>query len=147
VRTVPASPSHIVPLLAALSTDDRALLDRLAGNSAALLLRHIGDSDPTWCGLDDADGVVTMGGVIPKGDGEGYIWQLATPAIASHKRDYILQSRMMMAKGLPLYRRLTTTIRADFTAALRHMRRMGFTIQPPADVAGLPACRCERMLP
>jgi len=147
VRTVPASPSHIVPLLAALSTDDRALLDRLAGDSAALLLRNIGDSDPTWCGLDDAGIVVTMGGVIPKGDGEGYIWQLVTPALAGHKRDYIMQGRAMMRQALPLYRRLTTIVSCDFTAALRHLRRLGFTIMPPADIAGFPACWCERTLP
>ena len=147
MRTVAALPSHVAPLLAALSPDDRALLDRLAGDSAALLLRHIGDSDVTWCGLDGADGVVTLGGVIPKDDSTGYIWQLATPAIARHKRDYIVQSRALMDRAPPLYRRLTTVIRADYTAALRHMRRLGFAILPSSDVAGLPVRRCERVLP
>jgi len=99
----------------------------------------------TWCGLDDA-GPVTIGGVIPQANGSGYVWQVAAPVLASHKRAYLLQGRALLAEARGRFRMLATHIRVGFHAALRHARRMGFVAVREFDLVGARMCRLERGL-
>jgi len=142
VRTVPATPDLIPFLLARMGPARAAALQALAGGHAeAAIAGNIAASTVTWCGLD-ADGVVTMGGILPW-PGAGYIWQYVTD-VAAHKRDYVLQSRAVVAQGLTQYPRLVSIIEPSYPAALRHIRRLGFTVFPPVDFNGHPGCVCER---
>lgn len=145
MRTVDAVPEFVPALLERMDPAELALLSKLTtGRGADCLIGNIRNSTLTWCGLDD-DGVVTMGGVMPVAAGQtGYFWQVVTPALVHHKRDYILQGRMMVARALAQFERLTTNIRADYTAALRHTKRFGFKVSEPRLLAGAMICVCER---
>ncbi len=140
MKTVPALPQHVDGLLYRMPREQRDRLLKLHGARVANVIRdNIRKSDPTWCGLDD-DGVVNLGGVLP----DGYAWQFITPAVRAHKRDYVTQSRAMMAEALRRHARVVTVIEAEYPAALRHARRSGFQVGPVQDVNGIPACICER---
>jgi hypothetical protein len=145
VRTVPATPD-LIPFLLARMGQARAAAIReyCGGDPVAAITGNIDASFPTWCGLDDA-GVVTMGGVMPIAavPGSGYVWQYVAD-VAGHKRAYVLQSRAMLALALVQYDRLISIIEPSYPAALRHIRRLGFTVFPPVDFNGHPGCLCER---
>ncbi len=163
--TVAAAPALVPFLLERMAPEQRAKLEAVTGGQgAAQLGRCIEASTLTWCGID-RDGVVTMGGVLrqvrrtrtvaprlasgvePKGSPVfdatgGYAWQVATPALALHKRAYIRQGRAWVAGGLAQHGRLTTIIEASLGAALRHAARLGFDVGAPEDMGGTRACRC-----
>lgn len=140
MKTIPAT-VELVPMLIARMTDaDLAELDVLTqGRSIAHLNGLVRRSKLTWCGVDDG-GVVNMGGVLPL----GYVWQIVTTALVRHKRAYLEQSQTMMDLGLAMFPSMRTFIKADYAAALRHVRRHGWTVGAPMDRAGTLACLCER---
>lgn len=141
--TVDATAAHVPPIMARMEPKRRAQLLAMPGG-ADLLCVSIGLSSMTWCGVDD-DGPVTLGGVVTTTDGSGYLWQIITPAIALHKRAYLLQGRAVMDQALRAYARLVTIIEADYAAALRHVRRLGWHVEAPMDMNGMMTCRCRRM--
>ena len=141
--TVDATAAHVAPIMARMEPKRRAQLLAMPGG-ADLLCVSIGLSSMTWCGVDAA-GPVTLGGVVTTTDGSGYLWQIITPAIALHKRAYLLQGRAVMNQALRAYARLVTIIEADYAAALRHVRRLGWHVEAPMDMNGMMACRCRRM--
>ena len=145
MRTVEASPAHIVPLLARMPAADILLVNaRSECGAVAEIAMNIGTSVYTWCGLDDG-GPVTLGGVIPMGR-TGYVWQVAAPALQSHKRAYIRQGRQGIADVTGLFARLIVNIRASYPAALRHVRRLGFAPVANLTLRGVAMRQCERML-
>lgn len=143
--TVDARPEHVPCFMARMDPAERAQLEAMTtGFGRELLERNVRRSVLTWCGLD-ADGPVTLGGVIPTPEaGTGYLWQVITPAVARNKRAYLRQGRDMQAAALARYPRLVTTISAGYAGALRHARRQGWTIGGPEDMGGTMARRCER---
>lgn len=144
MRTVPAT-ADLVPFLLARMGDVRvaALQRSCEGRAVALIANIIAMSTVTWCGLDD-DGVVTMGGVHPTQEpGTGYVWQYVA-GVENNRRAYVLQGRAMLAKALGHYERLVSIIEPDYPAALRHIRRLGFTVSEPQDFSGKLGCVCER---
>lgn len=146
MRTVAATPDLIPFLLDRMGPTRAAAVQVLAdGRAETAIAANIAASTVTWCGLDD-DGVVTMGGILPTPAGAGYIWQYVAD-VARHKRAYVLQSRAVVALGLTQYDRLLSIIEPDYQAALRHIRRLGFTVSPPLDFNGRPGCLCERTRP
>lgn len=145
MRTVDATPDLIPFLLERMGPVRAAALQRISGGRAeAGIVANIAASRYTWCGLDDA-GVVNMGGIlaIPGQPHDGYLWQFVT-AVADHKRAYVLQQRAILVAGLARHRRLVTIIEPEYSAALRHMRRLGFVVAPPRDFNGHLGCLCER---
>lgn len=143
MRTVAATPELTPFLLARMGPARTAALQALTGGRAeAAIAGNIAASTLTWCGLDDA-GVVTMGGIVPTPQGAGYVWQYVADVVR-HKRAYVLQGRAMLALALVQYDRLVSIIEPDYPAALRHIRRLGFTVSPPVDFNGHPGCLCER---
>jgi hypothetical protein len=139
MRTVVATP-ELVPFLLARMGEARVV--RIPDAEAGIV-RNIAQSTLAWCGLDD-DGVVTMCGVLPTDDpATGYVWQFITD-VASHKRAYLEQNRALIALMQEKYGRLISIIEAEYPAALRHVRHLGFTVSAPRDYAGTPACLCER---
>jgi hypothetical protein len=145
MQTVRATAELVPMLLDRMGPERVAWLQRAtAGQAEAAIIANIESSLLTWCGIGRA-GVVTMGGVMPTDDPEtGYLWQFVAD-IASHKRDYIEQHRAVLALLLARFPRLVTIIEADYPAALRHLRRLGFGVGPVRDVRGVPACFCERV--
>lgn len=144
MRTVAATPDLVPFLLARMGPARVATVQRSCGGQAEpAIVANIASSTLTWCGLDD-DGVVTMGGIqpIPQSD-SGYLWQYVTD-VARHKRAYVQQQRAILLAGLDQYQQLVTIIEADYRAALRHMRRLGFAISMPVDFNGHLGCLCER---
>ena len=143
MMTIPATYAHIAPMVARLDPERRAQLLAMTGG-VGILYDNIRLSSMTWCGVD-GDGPVTLGGVVPATGGDGYLWQIITPAIALHKRAYLLQGRAVISRALLAYVRLVTVIEADYTAALRHVRRLGWQVGSAIDMGGTMACRCWRM--
>ena len=156
--TVAATPALVPFLMERIAPAERAALEAITGGRGAeQLALNIEASTLTWCGID-RDGVVTMGGVFPLGPaqrdpedlrgsegiarGTGYVWQVATPALALHKRAYVRQGRAMRTAALAQYQRLTTNIEASYLAALRHVVRLGFDVEAPETMGGTRVCRC-----
>lgn len=139
-----AASVELVPfLMARMAPEEVAKLDRVTGGYGALTLaRNVDASTVSWAGIDAA-GVVNLGGVFPLAPGVGYVWQVVTPAVALHKRAYIRQGRAMMSEALAQYGRLTTLIAAEYGAALRHIHRLGFDVDPAQAVGADLACRCH----
>lgn len=128
MQTVAATAGLVPALLAAIGPLRVATLERLAQASAVSVLEgNIAASLLSWCGVDDAGGVVTMGGVIPTGgEWRGHVWQIIADISGPHRRDYIRQGRAMVAVGRRLFRCLVVIIEADDPAAVRHAGRAGF---------------------
>ena len=145
MMTVPAHSSHILPLLARLGAAEVALVNARSNIGAVTeIAGNLQASGMTWCGLD-ADGPVTLGGVIPMQDGSGMVWQVAAPALHLHKRAYIQQGRDMLRRALLRHGRLVMLIRASYAAALRHAARLGFVETGRTMLVGVPMSRCERI--
>ncbi len=132
-----ATPDMLEGLPVLLPIDERKWFD------AAVLNRALAQSEITWVGLT-IQGVVMLGGICRADADTGRVWQVGTRLIAEHKRDYLRESLVLMGKGLSLFPRLITVVRADYTAALRHCRRNGWIISAPQDFGGTRACLCER---
>jgi hypothetical protein len=140
MRTVTATPGLVPFLLARMGPARVARIPDALG----AITRNIERSTLAWCGLDD-DGVVTMIGVLPTEQaGTGYVWQLVTDVVR-HKRAYLSQNRALIPLMQARYPRLISVIEADYGAALRHARHLGFTVSAPRDYAGIAACLCERV--
>ena len=145
--TVAATP-EMVPLLLRCIEPERvermqAMSDgRLVQKLQADILR----SSITYCGLEPDGTVVNMGGVWPMQGvpGHGWVWQVITPAIRRHKRAYALQTRALMAQALGQYGRLVVCIESDYRAALRHLRRLGWTTDRTMQAEGYRMQYCER---
>lgn len=147
MRTVAATPDLITRLVDQLAPADRARLMQLGGS--AVLQDHLACSTTAWAGVDDDDGPVVIGGVRPMDHPHvGYVWQAITPAVRQHKRAYLAQGYAMHCRVLDAgqYWHLITAIRADYTAALRHVRRMGWVVGPPVADVGRMVRICERVL-
>lgn len=160
--TVAATPDLVPFLLLRMTPEERAKLERVThGQGEAQLRQNVERSNAvSWAGID-AGGVVNLGGVFPIANlsgfdairegptanggavSVGYVWQVITPAVALHKRAYIRQGRAMQAAALAHFERLTTIISADYGAALRHIGRLGFDVQPPVQLGADRACRCD----
>jgi hypothetical protein len=139
--TVPATPDLVTSLLAQLPPPRRGKF------SAAGITDDIAKSDITYCGIDAAAAVVTMGGVMPTGQpGIGYVWQIITD-VAAHKRDYLRQGRTMIGRFHTLYPQLLVCIEAENTAARRHARRLGWTDLAPISHHGVLARIYQRTTP
>jgi hypothetical protein len=108
MTTVPACPLLVPSLLARMGADRTARLEALAGPEGALaaIRANIRRSVLTWCGVD-AGGVVNMGGVLPGGEGWGYVWQFITDAVREHKRAYLTQAKDMMRRAKAILPRTT----------------------------------------
>lgn len=144
MTTVDATPDLVPAFLARIEPARRARIEAMPGNGPGWLERSIEQSDLTWCGVD-AGGPVNMGGVLRIGHpAAGYVWQVITPHVALHKRAYLLQGPPLIERALTWHRCLMTIIEATYTAALRHVRRTGWTISPPVPINGLLSCYCER---
>ena len=110
---------------------------------AAHLIANIRASAVAMCGMDDA-GVVTMCGVLPTDHPEiGYVWQIITD-VAAHKREYLKQNRALISQMATKYGKLVTVIEADYPAAIRHAKHLGFTVSEPMEIHGRMAVVCER---
>ena len=147
MMTVAAHPSHILPLLARLGAAEVALVNARSGIGAVTeIAGSLRASGMTWCGLD-ADGPVTLGGVIPMQDGSGMVWQVVAPApvLRLHKRAYVQQGRVMLRQAMLRHGRLFMLIRVSYGAALRHAARLGFVETSRTMLVGVQMSRCERI--
>jgi hypothetical protein len=129
VITIRPDPASVASLLRQLTPERRAELQaRTDGDLRANLEADILSSTLAYAGVDEAtEATVTLGGVVPTDRPDiGYVWQLITPRVADHKRDYILQGRTMIQRFHCIYPHLVVAIGPQEMLARRHARRLGW---------------------
>lgn len=99
------------------------------------LRRSLALSTHAWSAYDTDGRPLAVWGVGPRGliVGEGCPWLMATDAFdALPKRMVARMSRRLFTDVLALYPRLQNHVDARHTTAVRWLRWLGFTLEPPA---------------
>ena len=143
MRTVHATPELVPFLLARMGEDRVARMRQIGLTPETDIPKEIAASTMTWCGIEADGGVVNMGGIVPIGDGVGYLWQYITNGVQRNKRAYIEQGHAIREKAFKQFNRVETLIEVEYRAALRHAARCGLTPGQVEDFKGFPVHRCR----
>lgn len=85
--------------------------------------------------------VICIGGVLRDQDGGGVVWQLGSPEIESHAKQYIRETRKIMRRWMKQYTLLHNLVGARNEVSLRYLKHLGYTIEPTVTLLG------ERQVP
>lgn len=103
------------------------------------LLLNLRSSSHAWCWLVDG-APVCLWGVTPMSiaGSSATVWVATTEEIRADLRTFLLGSRIMLRHLLTLYPRLEGYVDARFTDSVRWLERLGFELQAPINVRGVP---------
>lgn len=139
IEVVQASPAHVGPIATRMRAADVRECAAF-GRSPRQALRT-GLIGSTYCLTAKVDGSPhAMMGVSPISlvEGRGTPWMLGTDEIMRHGRELVAMGPRILSAMSASYRRLENHVSAENTAAIRLLRRWGFTVEDqPRLVGGL----------
>lgn len=149
VTLEPASFRHVARIANRMREIDKA--ECLAMNRTPKQSLRIGlmVSDKCWTALVDGLPEAMFGVVVDSVlTGQGTPWFLGSDEVYRHARQLLLWGPGLVARLHDSSPRLSNVVSADNAAAIRLLRRWGFTIEEEeVNVRGVPFRRFEKVLP
>lgn len=135
---VPATSAHAEQMAPLLRAADVAEITIMFGPDPAEMLRHgIEQSSQAYAAVED--GVpFAIGGVVPVDmmAGTGAPWMLGTAGVGRNPRWFLNTSRERLAAAFETYAMLQNYCDPRYTASIRWLRWLGFTIGRPTLLGG-----------
>jgi len=124
---------ELAPLL---RTEDRAEVLALGVDPFYGLLGSVAASREAWTYRDDGQ-IICMAGVAPLSliGSTGIPWLLSSPLVATHRRAFMVETRRTLAHWLTMFDVLRNVVDAQYEAAVRWLRWLGFKIGEPFRLA------------
>ncbi len=140
IRIVPATMAHAEAIV--LRPGDAAEVAALGVTPAEALRLSLVRS--LWAEAYVVDGEVAaiVGlGLSSMLGGHGVPWLLTGPACERHKRRFLVESRRQVERMRTTVLPLINFVHADYGRALRWLTWLGFSIEAPVPLNGVPFCR------
>lgn len=142
IDIVPATLEHARDLAPRLRPADVAEIEAASGRDGEHALSEAIERG-VWSEALVLDGKVeAIGGLgaVSLLFGPGIPWLLGSSKMVERARWFLAESRRQVARMLEHYGQLQNQVDARNLASIRYLKRLGFTIEPPAPwgVAGLP---------
>ncbi len=124
---------ELAPLL---RSEDRAEVLALGVDPFHGLLQSVAASRKAWTYRDDAQ-IVCMAGVAPLSliGSTGLPWLPGSPLVAARRRAFMVETRRMLAHWLTMFDVLRNVVDAQYEAAVRWLRWLGFKVGKPFRLA------------
>lgn len=135
----PPIASSVIAFRKAMNTDCIALFPKLRErdctelalssgvSTAAILVQSVELSEDAWLATGADGAPLGLFDVAPHGD-LGVVWMVATPEVANHAVELVLQGRAWIKSILPRYSRLFNFVHAENVRSISWLRSLGFTI-------------------
>tara|TARA_R110000868_G_scaffold411706_1_gene707820 strand:- start:40797 stop:41246 length:450 start_codon:yes stop_codon:yes gene_type:complete len=132
ITMLPATDDDARELAPLLRPEDRAEVLALGLEPVDGLLQSLAGAREAWTWRDDGR-IICMAGVSPLSliGSTGIPWLLGSPLVADHRRDFLVETRRMVAHWLTLFPVLRNVVDARYEAAIRWLHWLGFTIGDP----------------
>ena len=142
---MPAKVWHCATISARIRDIDRMECEAFGHTPKQSLRNGFWNSDRVWTATVDGRPEAMFGVVVQSAlCGEGVPWMLGTDAIYRHGRELVLHGPSLVKALLESVPRLANMVSADNHAAIRLLRRWGFTIGGDRVlVGGIPFLRFE----
>lgn len=136
ITVLPATEEDAGELAPLLRSEDRAEVLALGVDLFYGLLQSVAASRETWTYRDDGQ-IICMAGVAPLSliGSTGIPWLLGSPLVAIHRRAFMVETRRTVARWLTMFDVLRNVVDAQYEAAVRWLRWLGFTIGEPFPLA------------
>lgn len=133
IIVVPALLDHAEALAADLRPMDAAECWTLGVAPLAGLRESTRHSLIAWTALEAGQPIAMWGVTADEIMGRvGCPWLLGGRRLSAHRRRFVAESRARLAPMLAMFPRLENRVLADYTAAVRWLGWLGFTLEPPA---------------
>ncbi|MBP6769078.1 MAG: hypothetical protein KA171_14965 [Reyranella sp.] len=136
ITMLPATEDDARELAPLLRPEDRAEMLALGLDPVDGLLQSLAAAREAWTWRDDGR-LICMAGVAPLSliGSTGVPWLLGSPLVAAHRRAFMVETRRMVAHWLTVFPLLRNVVDAQFEAAVRWLRWLGFKVGEPFRLA------------
>ena len=129
---VPARPEHVAPIAADMRQADRDEIWAARHLTPETALREsLAVSVCCWTMLADGEPAAMFGVSGPLLGGVGCPWLLGTALLNRHWLRFLRESRDYVGEMLALYPELRNCVDARHVVAIRWLKWLGFTFEPP----------------
>src|SRR5262245_49618128 len=132
IAVLPATEQDARELAPRLRDQDHAEVLALGSNPLEALQESVATAREAWTYRDGAGDIICMAGVCPQTliGQTGVPWLLGSDLVRAHAPTLFRESRRMVGQWLDTFPILQNQVPADYTAALRWVRWLGFTVEP-----------------
>lgn len=129
---LPATEDDARELAPMLRAEDRSEVMALGLDPLDGLLQSLAGASEAWTWRDEGR-IVCMAGVAPLSliGRTGVPWLLGSALVAAHRRAFMVETRNTVARWLTMFDVLRNVVDARYSAAIRWLRWLGFTIGEP----------------
>lgn len=148
MQILPATEAHCLALAERMRPADAREVMRSGGNTPVdAVVLSMQASQEAWAALEDG-AVLAVFGVVPLA-GVGVCWSLTSTEVDARPLTFWRASKEVIRDLRTRWPHLFNFIDADYDAAIRWARRLGFSVSEPVPfgVAQLPFCRVELRSP
>lgn len=128
----PATEDDARELVPMLRAQDHAEVLALGREPLEALQESVAQAREAWTYRDDSGAIICMAGVAPISHigRVGVPWLLGSDLVRAHAPTFYRESRRMVGQWLDTFPVLQNQVPADYTAALRWVKWLGFSIEP-----------------